>query len=105
MERISVHKMLCIENATNLSTNIIPQIILTQFVILRNGTKLHQTMVGLRASGRDEFLLLSRCPVDKLGTATTGTGETRIVKVWLELGDIVGRGLHRRNARRGAIVR
>lgn len=75
-----------------ISTNANPQSILSEFVIFGNGTKLHQTTIGLRPIGRDE-LVLGRS-VDKLGAATRETG---IAKVVLELGDIVER---RRRCRR-----
>jgi hypothetical protein len=87
------HRLLRVENATNLRTNAIPQTLLAEFVIFGNGTKLHQTTIGLRPMGRDEFV--GGRPVDKLGTATTGTRETGIVKVGLDLGHIMGRDLHR----------
>lgn len=97
MERMSAHRLLHIENATHLSTNAIPQTILADFVIFGNSTKLHQASIGLRPIGRNEFV--AGRPVDKLGTAAIGTRETRIIKVGLKLGHIVGRDLHRGNAR------
>jgi hypothetical protein len=100
---MSAHRLLHVENARNLSTNAIPQTILAEFVIFGNDTKLHQTTIGLRPIGRGKFV--AGRPVDKLGTATTGTRETGIVKVGLGLGHIVGRDLHRGNARGGVIVR
>jgi hypothetical protein len=103
MERMSAHRLLRVENATNLSTNAIPQTLLAELVIFGSGTKLHQTTIGLGAIGRDEFV--AGRPVDKLGTATTGTRETGIVKVGLRLGHIVGRDLHGGNARGGVVVR
>jgi hypothetical protein len=91
------YRLLRVEKATHLFTNTIPQIIVTELVILGNvGTKLHQTTVGLRPIGRNEFV--GGRPVDKFGTATTGTRETGIVQIGLELRDIIGQGCYRGNA-------
>ena len=99
MEWISAHRLLRIENTTNLRTNAIPQTILTKFMISRNNTKPHQKMIGLRPIGRDEFV--GGCPVDEFGTIASGTG---IVKAGLKLGDIMGRDLHRGGIRGSVTV-
>ena len=55
MEQMSARRLLCVENATKLSTNAIPQTILSEFVIFEDGTKLHQATIGPRPIERDEF--------------------------------------------------
>ena len=102
MEQMLVYRLLRVEKATHLFTNAIPQIIFAELVIRGNSSKLHETPIRLRPGGRDEFV--GGRPVDQLGTATTGTRQTGKIKVGLELGDIVWRGLRRRNARGGVVV-
>jgi hypothetical protein len=69
-----------------------------------HGNKLHETPMGLRPSGRDEFVLRGR--VDLPGIATIGTNPS--IKMGLGprfiftmSGNLMGRGLHRRNTRGG----
>src|SRR5580693_8255999 len=99
---MAIHRLRSFENATHFFTNRIPQLIFAELMIRGNCSKLHEAPVGLRPSGREEYVL--RRPVDKLRTATTGA-ETSVVQVSLEPGDVVGRGFHIGDARGCAIVR
>jgi hypothetical protein len=57
--------------------------------------KLHKTRILLWPRRRCEDILGR--PEDQLGTPASGTPDTKIVKVGLEPGDIVARGLGGRN--------
>jgi hypothetical protein len=70
-------------------------------VILGNGRKLHQTLIGSRPFGLNEFIIGR--PVDQLRTTTIGT-KTGIIEIALDPGSFVGRGFHGRNTRGGAVV-
>jgi hypothetical protein len=72
---------------TNLRTNSSPQIVLAKFVVLVDWLKPHETRILLWPRRRRENILGR--PEDQLGTPTSGTPDTEIVKVGLELGDIV----------------
>ena len=86
----------CFEGVTNLRTNSSPQIVFAKFMVLVDWLKPH---------GMKIFWPQRRCedilgrPEDQLGTPECGAPDTKIVKVDLELGDIVARGLDGRNAR------
>lgn len=56
--------MLPTKTATHLITNTVPMTILAELVILRNRTKLHQTLISSRPFGLDEYVI--GCPVDQL---------------------------------------
>jgi hypothetical protein len=86
--------LLRLEKVTNLRTNSSPQIVLAKFVVLVDWPKPHATRILLWPHCED---ILGR-PEDQLGTSAAVTPDTEIVKVGLELGDIVGRGLDGRNA-------
>jgi hypothetical protein len=94
--------LLRIEKVTNLRTNSSPQIVLAKFVVLVDWPKPHETRILLWPGGRCEDIL--GCPEDQLGTPASGTSDTEIVKVGLELGDIVARGLDGRNAGGGGVL-
>ena len=86
--------MLHAETATHLITNTVPTTILAELVILGNGKKLHQTLIGSRPFGLDKFVVGR--PVYQLRTATIGT-KTGIIEIALDPGSFVGRGFHGRN--------
>ena len=65
-------------------------------MVLVDWQKLHKTGILLWSQGRREDIL-GRSE-DQLGTPASGTLDTEIVKVGLELRDIVERRLDRRNA-------
>ena len=92
---MSVRRLLRFEKVMNLRTSSRPQIALTKYVVLVDWSKLHVTKFLLWPRGRCEDILGR--PEDQLGTPVSGTPETEIVKVGLELGDFMGRGLDRRN--------
>lgn len=58
-ERMSVHRLLSVENATHLFTNNTPQKISvalpSEFMTHWSSNKLHEAPIGLRPRGRDEF--------------------------------------------------
>jgi hypothetical protein len=81
---------------TNLRTNSRPQFGVAKLVVLVNWEEPHETKVLLWPRGRWEDIL--RGPEDQLGTAASGAPETEIVKMRLEFGDLVARGLYGRNA-------
>jgi len=83
---MSVRGLLRFEKITNLRTNSGPQIVYAKFVVLVDWQKPHETSIMLWPRGRCEDIL--GCPEDQLGTP-----DTEIVKVDLELRNIVGRGL------------
>jgi hypothetical protein len=89
--------LLRFEKVTNLRTNSSPQIVLAKFVVLVDWPKLHETRILLWPRGRCEDI--PGRPEDQLGTPYT-----EIVKVGLKLGDIVARGLDRRNAGGGGVL-
>lgn len=93
--------MLHAETATHLITITVPATILAELVILGNGTKLHQTLIGFRPFGLDEFVVGR--PVYQLRTATIGT-KTGIIEVALDPRNFTGRGVHGRNTRGGAVI-
>jgi len=80
---------------TSLETNSSPKIVLAKLVVLVDGPKLHETKIVLWPRGRFEDIL--RRPEDQLGTPSSVAPDIEIVKVGLELGDSVGRGLDGRN--------
>jgi hypothetical protein len=80
---------------------VVPTNILAELVILGNGQKRHQTLIGFRPFGFNEFVVGR--PVDQLWTATIGT-KTGIIEITFCLGRFVGRGFHGRNTRGGAVV-
>jgi len=84
------------EKVTKLRTSSSPQITLSKFVVLVDWQKPHETTILLSPRGRCEDILGR--PEDQLRTPASGTPDTEIVKVGLELGDIVARGLDGRNA-------
>ena len=90
MERMSVCALLRFEKVTNLRTNSSPQIVFAKFVVLVDWQKPHGTRILLWPRERCEDILGR--PEDQLGTPASGTPDTEIVKVDLELRDIVGRG-------------
>jgi hypothetical protein len=71
-------------------------------VVLVDWPKLHETSILHWPRGRSEDILGR--PEDQLGTPASGTPDTEIVKVGLKLGDVVGRGLDRRNAGGGGVL-
>jgi hypothetical protein len=95
LERMSVCRLLRFEKVTNLRTSSSPQIVLSKFVVLVDRQKPHETTILLSPRGLYEDILGR--PEDQLGTPASGTPDTEIVKVGLELGDIVARGLDGRN--------
>src|SRR5258708_2787278 len=84
---MSVRRLLCLEKVTNLGTNSSPQVVIAKFFMLIDLQKLHKTRILLRPRGRCEDVLGR--PEDQLGTQASGTPNTVIVKVGLELGDVV----------------
>ena len=89
---MSVHRLLRFEKVTNPRTDSSPQIVLAKFVVLVDWPKLLETNILPWPRGRSEDILGR--PEDQLGTPTSGTRDTEIIKVGLKLGDIVGRGLN-----------
>jgi hypothetical protein len=87
---------------TNLRTDSSPQIVLAKFVMLIDWQKLHDTKVLLWPRGWCEDILGR--PEYQLRTTVSGTTDTEIVKVSLELADIMGRGIDGRNAGGGEVV-
>jgi hypothetical protein len=95
LERMSVRRLLRLEKVTNLRTSSSPQIVLSKFAVLVDWQKPHETTILHSPRGRCEDILGR--PEDQLGTPASGTPDTEIVKVGLELGDIVARGPDGRN--------
>jgi hypothetical protein len=77
---------------TNLRTIGCPQFGVAKLVVLVNWEEPHETRVLLWPHGRWKDNL--RGPEDQLETAASATPETKIVKMRLELGDLVARGLY-----------
>ena len=102
MEQMSVRRLQRFEKVTNLKTNSSPQIVLAKFVVLVDWPKPHETKILLWPRGRCEDILGR--PENQLGTPASATPDTEIVKVGLELGDIVARGLDGRNAGGGGVL-
>ena len=102
-ERMSVRRLLRFEKVTSLRTSSSPhwQIVLSKFVVLVDWQKLRETTILLSPRGRCEDILGR--PEDQLRTPASGTPDPEIVKVGLELGDIVARGLDGRNAGGGVL--
>ena len=87
---MSVRRLLRLQKVTNFKTNSSPQIVYAKFVVLVDWQKPHDTRIVLWPRGRIEGILGR--PEDQLGTPASGTSNTEIVKVGLELRKIVGRG-------------
>lgn len=80
-------RLLRFEKVTNLGTNSSPQIVPAKLVVLVDWPKQHETKILLWTRGRCENILGR--PKDQLGTPMSRTPDTKIVKVSLDLGDII----------------
>ena len=80
-------RLLHFKKVTNLGANSSPQIVPAKLVVLIDWPKQHEMKILLWTRGHCENIL--GCPKDQLGTPMSRTLDTKIVKVSLDLGDII----------------